>query len=152
VGVRRLAGAEGGNWWEMRAREAGGVAPGLEGTRSLRSAGRPAGSGALLEAFQPLLARGEGGASRRWMAAHLLDGGLELRIPEAEVPGPGAAARKELEDAVRRAGGHLVVEGEPRRALDPVRARILDEIEAVFRPGAPSVSPGGTTASPGGTT
>jgi len=150
-GVHRMEGSDSAAWWEERAREAGGMTARVEGTRWLRSAGMPAGSADLLEALRPLVDRGGNGgngglgvagAPGAWLAAHLLDGGLELRIDGDRIPGPGSDVRAGVEVAVRRAGGYLVVEGEPRRPEDPVRARILEEIEAVFRPEPDQVSPG----------
>jgi len=146
-GVHRLDGPDSAAWWAKRALEAGGRTANLVGTRSLRSAGMPAGSGNLLEALRPLVER-DGGAggdgTGSWLAAHLLDGGLEIRIPGDGRPGAAGEVPAGVEDAVRRAGGYLVVEGEPRRPDDAVRARILDEIETVFRPEMRPDRPGGS--------
>ncbi|TVP48256.1 MAG: FAD-binding protein, partial [Gemmatimonadales bacterium] len=144
IGPRKLEGTEGAAWWEERAREAGGLTPRLEGTLSLRSAGMPAASGALLEAFRPLVGRGEGRGTGSWLAAHLMDGGVEARIPAGGIPGPGEAGRAPFEEAVRSAGGHLVVQGEARRPDDPVRARILAEIDTVFLGAVPPATAGGS--------
>jgi FAD/FMN-containing dehydrogenase len=123
-------------WWEERAREAGGATPELSGTRTLGSGGRPESVLRLLEAFRPVL---DGGGSPSepapsWISVHLLDGRVDLRLAPARIPPPDSSLRHPLEEAIGAAGGSLRVEGEDRPVPDPVRARLLRGVEAVFGP------------------
>jgi len=137
-------------WWEERAREAGGTTRELSGTRGLGSGGRPESVLRLLEAFHPVL---DGGGSPSdpapsWISVHLLDGRVDLRLAPGRIPPPDSSLRHPLEEAIGAAGGSLRVEGEDRPVPDPVRARLLRGVEAVFgpahgSPGDPGLRPSG---------
>lgn len=145
-----MEGADSVAWWGERALEAGGATPELAGTRNLGSGGRPASVEALLRAFM-VVPGGDTPAATHgliWSSAHLLDGRVDVRLAPDRVPGPGTPERRRLEEAVAAAGGALRVEGEEPAVSDPVRARLLRGVEAVFTgtdgTGADGVVDGGT--------
>ena len=129
-----MEGADSVAWWGERALEAGGATPELAGTRNLGSGGRPASVEALLRAFMAVPGGDTPAATNGliWSSAHLLDGRVDVRLSPDRVPGPGTPERRRLEEAVAAAGGALRVEGEEPAVSDPVRARLLRGVEAVF--------------------
>jgi glycolate oxidase FAD binding subunit len=152
-----MEGADSVAWWGERALEAGGAAPELAGTRNLGSGGRPASVEALLRAFMAVPGGDTPTATNGliWSSAHLLDGRVDVRLSPDRVPGPGTPERRRLEEAVAAAGGALRVEGEEAAVSDPVRARLLRGVEAVFTgtdgTGADGAGAGGAGAGGRGT-
>jgi len=142
-----MEGADSVAWWWGRALEAGGATPELAGTRNLWSGGRPASVEALLRAFDSVAGCGASPstAGPTWSSTHLLDGRVDVRLSPDRVPGPGTPERRRLEEAVAAAGGALRVEGEEPAVSDPVRARLLRGVEAVFT-GADGTGADGTGA------